>query len=311
MIRLTQRIKQVQQPRGGYVKPKTMEVRYLGRDGTAALVDRTVENVHPTLVGLAVDYLTRWCLNHQQSQHFASAEHIFSLSVDGATDLDRELGTNHASRAADLCRLIDESPEYNPDFPTPPTAAAIAAAVELASFDVVFHAGVQAYNPDAITMPDATTIQHIATMVDRSLAFFRQYGPVAVAGFLVSGGDVSGIGDFVTVDTLWDFKVSVNPPTNAHTLQLLALWIMAQRSDWNWTPLWNYDHTTPEADWRKTWDLDEYIRENRAWPEDLRGPTPTHIGIYNPRLDAVYRLAVASIPAEDIAKVSRDVIRYT
>jgi hypothetical protein len=43
---------------------------------------------------------------------------------------------------------------------------------------------------------------------------------------------------------------------------------------------------------------------------DLHGPIPTHIGIYNPRLDAVYRLAVDSIPADIIAEVSRDVIGY-
>ncbi len=37
-------------------------------------------------------------------------------------------------------------------------------------------------------MPDATTIQHLATMADRSLAFFRQCGPVLVDGFTMLGG---------------------------------------------------------------------------------------------------------------------------
>ena len=31
----------------------------------------------------------------------------------------------------------------------------------------------------------------------------------------------SGDGDFLTADTLWDFKVSKSKPTNKHTLQLL------------------------------------------------------------------------------------------
>jgi hypothetical protein len=211
---------------------------------------------------------------------------------------------------SDLCRLINKSRDLNQDEPTPPTFAAIAAAVELSSFDGARHQSVQAYNPDTNTEPDATTTQHTATMVDHSLAFFRQYGPVAVNGFMVAGGDTVGIGDFLTVDTLWDFKVSVNPTTSAHILQLLALWIMAHRSDWRWTVTWNWGHTMSEADWPGDWDLDAYLREHRAWPEDLHGPTPTHIGIYNPRLDTVYRLEVDSIPADAVAEVSRDVLGY-
>lgn len=314
MVSVTQRIRQVTQPRGGYINPKVMEVHFLGADGVVGMVDVTSENVYASLVGSAVDYLTRWCLDHKQPPDIPAAEYVFKIPCAGASRLDRQLGTTYAKRAAGLCRLIDESREFNPDVPSLPTRDAIVAAVELASFDVAFRAGVQAFNPDANTMPDEATIRHIDMMVERSLAFFRQYGPVLVDGFTTLGGYTetvnAGDGDFVTVDTLWDFKVSVNPPTSAHTLQLLMYWLMARRSDWNWTPTWNWDHKTPEADWRKTWDLDEYLLENRAWPDDLHGPVPTHLGIYNPRLHAVYRLAVASIPAETIAEVSRDVIGY-
>jgi len=314
MVSVTQRIKQVKQPRGGYINPRAMEVRYLARDGAAALVDHTSENIHASLVGMAVDYLSRWSLDHQNLPHIPVAQYAFNISCAGASKLDRQLGTNHAERTADLCRLIDQSRDFNPDVPTPPTPAAIVAAVELASFDVAFRAGVQAYNPDANTMPDATTIQHIATMVDRSLDFFRQYGPVLVDSFTMGAGYTdtvdSGDGDFVTRDTLWDFKVSVNPPTNAHTLQLLMYWLMARHSDWDWKPSWNWDHKMSEEDWLDIWDLDSYIRENRAWPNNLRGPAPTHIGIYNPRLDTVYRLAIDRIPPETITAVERDVIGY-
>ena len=56
-VSVTQRIKQVKQPRGGYIKPKELTVVSLG-DGAAAL--NPVENVHASLMGLAVDYMTRF-----------------------------------------------------------------------------------------------------------------------------------------------------------------------------------------------------------------------------------------------------------
>lgn len=141
-----------------------------------------------------------------------------------------------------------------------PSAEAIDAAV--ASFDSAFRAGVAAYSPDAITTPDATTVQYVSTMIARSLGFFREHGPITEAGFIAGDSD----GDFLTANTIWDFKVSVNPPTSVHTLQLLALWIRGER-------------------------IGQFN-------------SITHLGIYKPRLDAVYRFPVASILAEIISEVS-------
>ena len=50
---VTQRIKQVKQPRGGYINPRNLTSIPLG-DGIESLNDE--ENVHASLVGLAVDY---------------------------------------------------------------------------------------------------------------------------------------------------------------------------------------------------------------------------------------------------------------
>ncbi|MEO5535343.1 MAG: hypothetical protein ABIR17_09465 [Pseudolysinimonas sp.] len=327
MVSVTQRIRQVKQPRGGYIHPKTMEVRYLGSGGVAAVVDHTLENVHASLVGLAVDYLTRSALGRPAAE-------VFTVSVAAAG----RLGDDWRGYALDLCDLIegsrgrvlalpnDESARHalpnpkNPNWATDrevylvPDDEAIKAAIKLASFDVIFRAGMAAYNPDARTDPDAITREHIAEMIAASLAFAWEYGPVLVDGFTMLGGYTktvdTGDGDFVTRDTLWDFKVSVNPPTKDDTLQLLMYWLMARRSDWNWRPTWHWDHSTSEPDWLEAWDLDDYLLKNRAWPDDLRGPAPTHIGVYNPRLDAIYRLAVDGIPADVIEEVSREVIGY-
>ena len=73
-VSVTQRIKQVKQPRGGYIKPKELEVISLG-EGADAL--NSEENVHASLMGLAVDYLTRFITG-------ASAKDAFRISLLGA-----------------------------------------------------------------------------------------------------------------------------------------------------------------------------------------------------------------------------------
>lgn len=278
--RLTRRVRAAKQPRGGYINPRTMDVRYMSGDAPAPL-DIGVENIQPSLVGLAVDYLTRYVLG-DGGEGWYRAEGAFGISIIGAGMVGRE------EYARGLCTILNEEldkavvrPEDpSRDFWMPvlwdeesgetyelhrvavPSAEAIDAAVKLASFDAAFRAGSAVYNPDANTTPDATTVQHIATMVARSLTFFLEYGPMTESGFFAGDSD----GDFLTLDTIWDFKVSVKPPTSVHTLQLLAMWIMG----------------TGNGKFEKI----------------------THLGVYNPRLDAVYRLPVASISAEVIEEVS-------
>ena len=155
---------------------------------------------------------------------------------------------------------------------------AIAAACKLASYIRVFHAGPAAYDPDARTTPDALTTDHIRLMIDRCIPFFRDYRAVLMLEECVfPGGYVGTIAsepsEFVKVaETLWDFDASEHGPTKEHTLQLLAVWLMGLRSG------------TPQF------------------------KTITHLGVFNPRLNAVSRLALADIPAGVIEEVERDVI---
>jgi len=146
------------------------------------------------------------------------------------------------------------------------------------SYDVVYRAGQRFYNPNAPIAPDEITVKHISQMVERSLTFFQEYGPITLRGFTFTGGYTdtveAGDGDFLTADTLWDFKVSAYRPTSDHTLQLLTYYLMGRRS------------VHPEF---------------RAI---------THLGVFNPRLNSVYRLPVSAVPAEIVKEVSRDVIGY-
>ena len=58
MTTVTRRVKEVKRPRGGYVNPRTMEVTSFD-DGQPSPLDHRTENIHSSLVGMAVDYLSR------------------------------------------------------------------------------------------------------------------------------------------------------------------------------------------------------------------------------------------------------------
>lgn len=258
MTTVKRRIGATKQPRGGYINPRALDVRQL--DDGAVL--HAAENVHASITGAAVDYLTRLA-------NGTPVEDAFDASLRGATNLElRGVPVADDVRAA-LSALV---PGVLPD------AAAVAAACRLAGYDVAYRAGVALYNPDVNTEPDAATTGNIQTMVTRAQAFFSEYGPVTLSGFTFDGAYTdlvtSGDGDFLTVDTLWDFKVSVSKPTNAHTLQLLMYFLMGKRSG------------QPEFE------------------------TITHLGVFNPRLNTVYRIALADVPTTVISEVSTEVIGY-
>ena len=204
---VTQRIKQVDQPKGGYIKPKEFKAELLG-EGTEAL--NPAENVSPILIGLAVDYMTRFMSG-------ASAEEAFEISMKGASRMDQEA---KASKLLSGIKGLDDSSIVN--------------AVKLVGFDVCFRNGGMGYKPVEEIHPDAPTVQNVRTMVERSLHFFEVYGSKVLDGFSFEGGytDVvcKGDGDFTTADTLWDFKVSKTPIKKEHTLQLLMYWRMGLHS---------------------------------------------------------------------------------
>ncbi len=258
MVSVTQRIKATTQPRGGYVNPRMMDVRYVDGASGPALVDGKEENLHAVLMGLAIDYLARLANGSEPRD-------VFRVALMGATKLGLD---TFAEAIADADSL---APGYIDD-------ATIIKACRLASLDVVYKRGLALYDPATPVTPDAVTIEHIRTMVGRSVAFFREFGPITRDGFTFQGGYTgtvdTGDGDFLTADTLWDFKVSVSSPSSAHTLQLLMYYLLGKRS------------IHPEFQ------------------------SVSAIGVFNPRLNAVYHLPIARIPPATIAEVSRDVIGY-
>lgn len=259
MSSVTARIKEVKQPYGGYLKPSEMERVDMKDDSVLA----EVENVHTSIVSMAVDYLTRFMMG-------TPVEEAFKISLKGAMiaeKLGRMKALNEAFGYLKGIRGIDNESIVN--------------SCKLVTFDVWSRAPMSAplAKTASDTNPDDDTVKNIQIMVNRSLHFWQEYGPITKEGFTFEPSGYtavvnSGDGDYLTADTLWDFKVSKDKPQTKHTLQLLMYWIMGQHSE------------KPE----------------------FKGITK--VGFFNPRLNIAYTYEMAKMPNSVIDKIEREVICY-
>lgn len=67
-VSVTGRITKVKQPRGGFINPKSFDVISVTDDDGIVLQEN--ENIHPSLVGLVVDYMTRFMLTNNIKESF-------------------------------------------------------------------------------------------------------------------------------------------------------------------------------------------------------------------------------------------------
>lgn len=248
---VSQRAKTVKQPRGGYVKPRDFTVHQLG-EGIEQL--HPDENVPAILMGIAVDYMTRFMSGEEK-------EEAFKISLMGASIIFE------ADEAQDLLSYIKGLDDTSLD-----------CALKLCGYDVIYRKGSIHYRPDIEIEPDVETLENFRILVSRSLDFLKEFGPVVLSGFKLDGAytDIirKGDGDYLTTDTLWDFKVSKGKLDKNQTMQLMIYWRMGLRT---------------------------------AHPEFQR---IKYLGIYNPRKNEASRIAIADIPNDIIKIVDREVIGY-
>lgn len=259
MSSVTSRVKEVKQPRGGYLNPKSFNVVQLN-DGKELNAN---ENVHPTVIGMVVDYMTRFMIDKD-------AKAAFSISLSGAYRAQLLTNGNQMEEAAKIFENIKDLDDNS-----------IINACKMASFDV------WARNPMAGPMSpthkdinaDKDTIENIRIMVNRGLNFIKEYGPIISDGFNFAPNGYTktvdtGDGDYLTEDTMWDFKVSNKDITNKHTLQVLIYYVMGK-------------HSGNEI----------YNNINK-------------IGFFNPRLNKVYTLDMDIVSKDIIKEIETDVICY-
>lgn len=254
MVSVTKRISQIKQPRGGYHPIKDFEVQEFNDNFILG-----EENISPQFMGLVIDYLTRIADE-------TSPTDAFEIALRGASILGKE----YVELAMELVTYIENS--------TWDDNVSITNACKLVAFDTVFRAGPRTFKPVTQIEPDQSTINNIKAMVNRSIFFLKEFGPVIQDGFTFSGGYgkyiTSGDGDFLTEDTLWDFKVSKNKPLPKDTLQILIYYIMGLHSE--------------SSDFS---NIDK-------------------IGFFNPRLNQVYTYEVSNISTETIKEIEQEIIGY-
>jgi len=249
MPSVTQRIKEIKQPYGGYLKLSEFE-KIQFEDNNQL----NEENIHSSLVGLTVDYMTRYIMG-------TPIEEAFKISLMGAKLIN---DSNYAFKLLHNIQDLDNKSLYN--------------ACKLVGYDVCYRRGQMAYKDVKTIDADDTTINNIRIMINRSVKFFEKYGPIIKDGFTFEGGYTkiidSGDGDFLTNDTLWDFKVSSASPKSQHTLQLLIYYLMGKKSI----------HS-------------EFNNIKK-------------LGIFNPRLNCVFLKEIDQIPDDVIETVSKEIIGY-
>lgn len=248
---VTEKVNSTKKP-GRFVRPSDFEKIQLDGGGIEDL--HTVENINPGLIGITVDYLTRLMTGD-------IAEKAFHISLMGADKV------NAGAEAEALLKMVNGLDDNS-----------ICAAVRLAGFDSIYRAGESAYVPIEQIYPDNRTIENIINMVERSIEFFDSYGPKIADHLTFKGGYTghvtNGDGDFLTKDTLWDFKVSKQRLSSKSVLQLLIYWRLGLHS---------------------------------IHPEYQR---IKYLGVYNPRMNVIYRYSVDKISEKAIEELDYSIICY-
>ena len=188
MYSVTKRISMVKQPYGGYLNKKQFDVNTID-DGE---ILNEVENIHASLIGLVVDYLTRFMMG-------TPVKEAFGISLQGALYLDLFFYNTSGKKGVALRNAKKLLADINGlDYKS------VSNACKLVGYDVCFRAGIKGYKPVEGINPDSDTIENIVIMLKRSLAFWREYGPITKVGFTFEGGytDIVSKGELRSKDTL-------------------------------------------------------------------------------------------------------------
>lgn len=271
MATVTERIEQIEQPDGGYLPLSNFEkIKF---EDSVTLNES--ENVSGNLIGLAVEYMTRFQFGDPEKLPGQLAFKAFEVSLRGAAIAQHYFKQKGALDNIARELLVDFTCAED-------ISGKIIAACKMVAFDVWYRNPLNGVpNAYKLVNPDPATIENIRIMFERSCKFFTEYSPVVKSGFdFAPYGYTStvdkGDGDFLSADTLWDMKV-YRPTTKIKkddTLQILMYWVMGQHSG------------------------QEIFKSMRK------------IGIYNPRMNTAYILDMQKVKPEVIQAVENEIICY-
>lgn len=255
MPSVTQIVGTAHQPRKGYLPLSKFDMTEYS-DGRSVSGEY---NIHPAIVGLAVDYGTRLAQG-------APSREVFSVALAGASLVGA------LSEAEELLGELDDIAGEDGVL----SSGSIVRICKLSGFDSAFRAGARAYKPVSEIEPDDQTVADIRTLIERTVEFFEENGPVIDSGFTFSGGYSdsieSGDADYLTADTIWDLKVRKAQPNKNSTLQVLLYYLLSLHSD----------------------------------QSEFKGITK--VGIYNPYLQCAWTVSVLDLDESMLREVEAEVL---
>lgn len=212
MLSVTQRIKSVSQPKGGYVPSNLFRAHKIDDGNTVS----DVEPVFSPIQGLAVDYLTRFMLSGNKQQ-------AFDISIRGAVLLDRlNNNNNEYIHIMSMLKNVNGLDDIS-----------IVNVCNIVEYDTVYRIGAKYYKSNVVA-PSDDVIKNIRIMVNRTISFLKKVGPVIADGFNFDGGYTAlvnkGDGDFLTNEYLIDLKVSKSNFSSEWSLQLLMYYLLGIHS---------------------------------------------------------------------------------
>lgn len=169
------------------------------------------ENIHPSIIGIAVDYLTRTYFSK-------NAKCVFDISLRGAELIDER------DKAEKILEHVNPGDIVS--------NMSVIAACKLSTYDVVFRAGKVFFKgPDGV-MPDAGTIENVKALTEMSIDFLNKqagevFSYITFSGMKENSYISSGDADYMTLNLsensfmLWDLKSSKLKPTAKDVYQVM------------------------------------------------------------------------------------------
>lgn len=235
------------------------------------------ESISPTIMGLTVDYLTRLSLGQKKEEVlFASQygrellERIIvwkSWNFSTPSPISNQISAEKLTFFKQLINYYDENFIQVDNSLSLKNALLVA---KLSHYDAIYRAFYTNIHPQQINL-DALTHDVIVQLVQRNLVILKKENNVICTLHftpdhthhpfkkIIKAGD----GDFYDDDFVWDLKVSSKKPSNKHFIQLMVYFLLG---------------------------LNSSLRE--------KFKKISNIGIINPRLNKVYKVAIKDIPVE-------------
>ena len=201
-------IKNAKQPKNGYLEINKFKEISFSDD----LVISENENIPISIVGIVIDYMTRFMITND-------VRNCFRVSLSGAKYI------NQSEKAEEFIQKI-----------TGLNNESIIAACKLAGYDICFRVNPSHYSPVEDINPNEQSIENIKNMIQRCLLFVKKYGPIIRDGFTFEGGYTDkitmGDGDYLTDGTIWNLKLTSQGININDTLEILITYLMGKRSNY-------------------------------------------------------------------------------